>query len=42
MWKQVEAPDELAIEAAGLALERCEVRWVCQAPDCGARLDAEL
>jgi hypothetical protein len=42
MWKQVDAPDDVAIEAAGLPLERCDVLWVCQTPACGARLEAEL
>lgn len=42
MWKQVEAPPDLAIEAGGLPLERCAVVWVCRNPDCGRRLEAEL
>jgi len=42
MWKQVEAPDGLGIEPTGLPLEACDVLWVCQAPACGARLEAEL
>jgi hypothetical protein len=42
MWKQVEAPDGLSIEVAGLPLAACDVLWICRAPDCGARLEAEL
>ena len=42
MWKQVEAPEGLDIEPTGLPLAACAVLWVCQVPDCGARLEAEL
>jgi len=42
MLKQVQAPDEVRIEAAGLPLDLCDVKWVCQSPSCGASLDATL
>ena len=41
MVLQVEVPDGVGIEDAGLPLGACVQVWVCQEPACGARRDSD-
>lgn len=41
MALQVEVPDGVGIEEAGLPLDLCEQTWVCRDPACGRRMGLE-